>query len=356
MSNVSSASAASILNDKVALISVSISIFSGYRRATADIIRSLGGQFPDSDAITEGSIKVFPSDVLAPLSTARRGLFRKLAARGVRALGSKNVFAINRDDLAAAEDDVAHTRREFEVERANIDAGYELTFDTYAKKHTAQEEAIIRSLKIDRQDALSGTRFASSVFQIAPLARDGDVEDIVQGLARQLYEEVAEEMHELLTRNEAFTTHLRVGQKTLRPIRAAAEKLTKLAFLDPSVEGAVQLIGDTLKALPQAGYIEDTAQGSNAFTALRRLLECMSDADRLFNAAGRVANGVAAIDVLFPAVAPIASNERALASQASPAAPILSPAAPGVVSPCAPVTQPTAPRAPQGPARRPVLL
>lgn len=311
MSNATTSATGSVLTEKVALISINVSIFSGYRRATAEIIQRLGGQLPDSDAITEGSVKVFPGEKLAPLATIRRGLFRKLASRGVRALGSKNVFAVNREDLAEIEDEIEESREEFESERQAVDADYDQNFEDYATKHKPAEAAIIRSLKIERADAMAGIRFATSVFQIAPLMREGEdqekgVSEIVQGLSRQLYQEVADDMREILTKNEAFTTHLRVGQKTLRPIRAAMDKLRKLAFLDASIDGAIRFIGDTLAALPSSGYIEDSPQGANGFTALRRLMEELSDVDRFINAAGRVANGVSAVDVLFPP-APVAA-------------------------------------------------
>ena len=53
-----------VLTDKLTLISVNIATFSGYRRATRDHIKALGGSLPASAAITEGSIKVFPGEQL----------------------------------------------------------------------------------------------------------------------------------------------------------------------------------------------------------------------------------------------------------------------------------------------------
>ena len=88
-----------VLNEKLTLVSINISTFSGYRRATRDHIAALGGSLPASAAITEGSIKVFPGDGTKALQTVRRGVFRKLQAKGVKALGSQNVFAVLTDDL-----------------------------------------------------------------------------------------------------------------------------------------------------------------------------------------------------------------------------------------------------------------
>ena len=98
-----------VLNEKLTLVSINISTFSGYRRATREHIAALGGSLPASAAITEGSIKVFPCDGTKALQTVRRGIFRKLQAKGVRALGSQNVFAVLTDDLPEIEKEVAET-------------------------------------------------------------------------------------------------------------------------------------------------------------------------------------------------------------------------------------------------------
>ena len=106
-----------------------------------------------------------------------------------------------------------------------------------------EAEAIIRSLKVERATAIAKCRFSSDVFKIAPFVREGQseeegVEGIVRGLGRQLYEEISSEMEKLL-KNDAFAKNQRVGQKSLRPLKAAVQKMKKLSFLDPSVEGAI---------------------------------------------------------------------------------------------------------------------
>ena len=102
-----------VLTDKLTLISVNIATFSGYRRATRDHIKALGGSLPASAAITEGSIKVFPGDGTKELQTVRRSVFRNLQARGVRALGSQNVFAVLTTDLPEIEKEMADAQQEF---------------------------------------------------------------------------------------------------------------------------------------------------------------------------------------------------------------------------------------------------
>ncbi len=288
-----------VLNEKLTLISVNIATFSGYRRATRDHIAALGGNLPTSAAITEGSIKVFPCDGTKELQTVRRSVFRKLQAHGVRALGSQNVFAVLTTDLSEIETEIESARKEFEQNRNDLDTNYELIFQAHVAANP-EAETIIRSLKVERATALSKCRFSTDVFKIAPFVRPGQsvddgVEGMVRGLGRQLYTEIASDMLKLL-KNDAFEKQ-RVGQKTLRPIKAAIQKMEKLAFLDDSVNSAVSFVETILATLPIEGYIS-----GQCFATLERLVEVMSDVDDLVNAAGKVRNGIAACDVLFPQV------------------------------------------------------
>ena len=286
-----------VLNEKITLVSVNISTFSGYRRATREHIASLGGILPNCAAITEGSIKVFPCDGTKALQTVRRTVFRKLQAQGIRALGSQNVFAVLTDELPDIEKEIAAAQVDFASEMATLDSQYDNIFEAHVAAN-AEAETIIRSLKVDRNDAIARCRFSTNVFRISPFVREGEsevesVEGIVRGLGRQLYEEISSEM-EKLSRNESIRRQ-KVGQKTLRPIKAAVAKMIKLSFLDSSVEGAISLVTQTLKDLPSEGYI----QGQD-YLRLVRLIYVMSDADELLNAASKVKNGVLPGDALFP--------------------------------------------------------
>lgn len=312
-----------VLNDKLTLISVNISTFSGYRRATRENIASLGGSLPDSEAITEGSIKVFPCEGTKTLQTIRRGLFREVQSHGIRALGSQNVFAVLTDDLPEIEKKIEQAKAEFSAEVSALDAKYENIFESHVSANS-EAEAVIRSLKIDRATAVSRCRFSTDVFKIAPFVREGEseeegVEGIVRGLGRQLYEETSSSMDKLL-KNDAFAKNQRVGQKTLRPLKAEVQKMQKLAFLDPSIEGAVKLVTDILAALPAQGYIE-----KQDFITLEKLVDTMADPDALFNAACKVKNGVPACDVLFPP-APV-QQAPVQQSAENPAVPLIPPAA-----------------------------
>lgn len=298
-----STSTTSVLDDHLSLISITVGTGGGYRCATREAITKLGGNLPSCKAITEGSLKVFPSEPLAIFQSIRRGLFRKMQKRGIKALGSSNVFGIPRADLEEAEKEIAEAEREFATALADLDVNHDVIFEKHVADNPEAEE-IIREKKFSKAETLGKLHFSSAVFRIQPEIREGQdseqgVQGIVEGLGRQLFEEVAEDMQRLL-KNDAFTTKHRAGQKTLRPLQTVVRKMAGLVFLDErSVKGVIQLINDTLVMLPKQGYIEDTGMDLS-FSTLRRLVETLADADDLVNAAGKICNGIPAKDVLFP--------------------------------------------------------
>ena len=291
-----------VLDDKLALVTVTIKCFSGYRRSTREIIAQLGGNLPDSAAVTEGSIKVFPNDRLNPFATLRRAVFRKVAAKGVKALGSGNTFAIPREALPDIEAILDDASNEFATELNTLEANYDDWFDEHVQNNP-EAGSIIRAMGIPKQAALARFGYDSHIFKIVPIAKPGEeeknVSTIVQGLARQLFEEVSAEAEKLLEKSDAFTKYQKAGQKTLRPVKDALSKMKGLEFLDSSVTGGIQLIEEVLSVLPQTGYIEDSGL-EKPFSTLRRMLEVMSDVEEFFDSASRIRNGVPVVEVLFP--------------------------------------------------------
>lgn len=301
-----------VLNEKVALISLSIATFAGYRRVTREQIAEMGGSLPNSAAITEGSIKVFPTDGTKGLTTVRRAIFRKVAAFGIKALGSRCVFAVPRDALPQIETDIEQANQEFSTEKSKLDNDYENLFEAHVQSNLVAEP-LIRARKVSKSEAMAKCRFGYHIFSITPIVREGQseedgVESVVRGLGRQLFEEVAAEMADVAD-NKAFAVQ-RVGQKTLRPIRAQVAKMRGLTFLDEAVEGAITLIETILASLPKAGYIE-----GQPFIALAKLLEIVSDPDELLGAACKVKNGIAPCDVVFPPNVQPAPQPEAAAPQ-----------------------------------------
>lgn len=347
MSNANS-STSNILDDKLALVSVSIGTFGGYRRATRAMIAELGGSLPDCSAVTEGSIKVFPNKPMKPFGTARRKVFRAIASIGIKALGSRTVFAIPKAKLPAVEKLLADAHAQHAADVAGLERQYDTLFDQHVADNPAAA-AIIQGLKVPRATAIAKMHFTHNVFQISPVVREGQdpnqgVQSLVAGLARQVFEEVADAMQKV-AESDPLIGKIKAGQRTLRPIKAQVTKMQGLSFLDKAIDDAIQFIGAVLATLPTEGYIEDTVT-AKSFSTLQRLVELLSDPDDIFDAAGKTANGLTAAAILFPpkavpapaVPAPVKAAAAALRS-AKPAvavAPVATAAAPAKALPPVP--------------------
>jgi hypothetical protein len=334
MSNTNS-STSNILDDKLALVSVSIGTFGGYRRATRQMIAELGGSLPDCAAVTEGSIKVFPNKPMKPFGTARRKVFRSIAAVGIKALGSRTVFAIPKTKLPAVEKLLADAHAQHAADVADLDAQYDTLFDQHVAANPAAA-AIISGLKVSRATAIAKMHFTHDVFQISPVIREGQdpnqgVQSLVAGLARQVFDEVADAMQKLLE-SDSLTGKIKAGQRTLRPIKAQVTKMQGLSFLDKAIDDAIQFIGTVLATLPTEGYIEDTVT-AKSFSTLLRLVELLSDTDDIVDAAGKTANGLKAEVILFPPKVVAQASAPAPATAAVVTAPSVQPATPAISAP-----------------------
>jgi hypothetical protein len=287
----------SILSEKLTLVSFRFSQFCGYRHATRELIAQMGGNLPRCKAITEGSIKVFPPTGVKEFNTLRRSLVRFLQNLGVQALGSPTCFGIPTTELPKVEAKVADLERKFQKAKSALDADYETLFESHIGSNQ-EAAAIIRSLKVERSEAISKCHFGFNIFRVQAVARQDEteeqsVEGLVRGMARRLYEEVAVEMAKLHV-SDSFA-RLRVGQKSLAPIRSCLTKMERMSFLDESIPHAVRLGRDVLTMMPREGYIE-----RQPFEVLARCVEIMTDPDKLLNAAYRVRHGIQTLDVLFP--------------------------------------------------------
>lgn len=298
-----------VLDEKIALVSITLGMFGGYRRLTAENIIALGGQLPDSEAVTEGSIKVFPTAPLKPFQTIRRALFRAVAAKGIKAMGSSNVFALPKSELAGIENEIDVAQVKYSAERTTLEGNYETLFEDHVRKNQ-KAETLIRSKKVERTAAIAKLRFSHALFSIQPLQREGQdqakgVAEVIGGFVRQLFEEISSDMADL-AESDTFKKG-RAGQKTLRPLKAAVAKMTGFIDLDARTIGAaIDLVAQVISTLPKEGWIED-GPGSSPFSTLRKLVEVMADEDTFIDAASKVANGMTALDVLNPpkAIAPV---------------------------------------------------
>jgi len=296
-----------------------ISMFSRFRALKPKDFAALGGKAPTSGAITEGSIEVFPSKPLSKLSSVRNKYFREISQISIRTLGSANVSFVPDFKTDKAEAIIKDCEEEFESLRAALELSYDDLLENHADSYPEAKTTILERA-YPKSSAIARCSFRVKPITIA--VAEGDVSSMVTGLASQLFEEVAHEIRKILE-NDIFKAGTRVGQRSLRPIKAQLQKLRDFQFLDPSVAGSVRMIEDIFQTLPTSGYIENIG-ADRPLAALYALLAVMAEAEEFESSAKQVANGVSSTLVLklaTPASAPSAQQSIALPPQVLQASP-----------------------------------
>lgn len=292
----------------IVMISFDVSLFGGYKRTSEQDIVEAGGALPDTEILTKGGKHIFPSDKLAPFGTNKKAVQRQLSEFGVKALGGGSVIAIHENDLQEAERILEDGNTEHQRLLAELDLNYDLWLDDFIQDNSKGGKKggdIIRRSALTREDAINRFSYSYDTFKPTPCGKNGSVESMAQKLTNQLYTEIAQAA--FVTWNVTFNPVIKdsggqrarrkVGQKALSPFRGCRDKLNKLAFLNPSVKGAVQIIESVLCTMPSTGYIEDTPSNP-ADARLYALVGLMMDAIKFANAAEAVVSGADADGVL----------------------------------------------------------
>lgn len=299
------------ITDKIAVVSVDIGFFGAYRRATEEDIKALGGVVPDSNVLTKGSKRIFPNydELLRDEQTARgvanpdtfgsvkKDVDRFLWKRGTRLVG-KGGWVISMDVV----DEVLEKLKSGSIIVDSLKSTLEANYDAWLEGHiqaNSKEEAIIRQSARPCAEAIAKFRFQWDVYKIVPLGAKGgsDLESMATGLTAQLFTEVSVAAKAAM--EKSFKGKEKVGQKAMHQIQACGDKMRHLHFLDPKVEGAIQMMTHVLGSLPQTGYIENTP-GNDCFSRLHRLVDLMTIPTKFEEAGKRIADGETADDVLRP--------------------------------------------------------
>lgn len=318
------------------MVTVTASMFGGYKRTTESDITSAGGKLPETDILTKGGKHIFPTEKLAIFGTIKKDLFRQLWKFGVKAFGSGSVIAICADELDAAEKLLDKAQADFNAALSDLRLNYDMWLNSYINAQpNAAAADIIRCSALTRDDACSRFGFSFDTFMPTPVGKNGSVESMASKLTLQLYAEVAQTAADAYEQtfypsDSQGARYLRtVGQRAKSKINACREKLSKLAFLHPEIIGAVEIIDRVLATTQQTGWILDEPSNPAA-KRLLGLVELMKDAGNFAAAAGKIvssstpeddieifcgikslwqpAEEVAANDELAKAVASIAAN------------------------------------------------
>ncbi len=294
-----------------------------------------------------GHKKTISPDALAPLNTVKKRMETILRNVGIRFLGG---FAVPASKAEEVSQELDLAVRDGYIAKETLLSNYESEVESWIAKHP-EWEGRIRASVTPKGVVDASIRFGYEAFSMAPVAGlNSQLQDQVSKMGSTLLNEVAEEMGELYERS--VLGKLQVNRRIIQPLLRLRGKLFGLSFLDPVVQPLLQLIDQTLAAMPSNAPIS-----GKELAILVGCLLVMSDEQRMRKHAAKVISGVQDDDQddvpvatppvqvsllpddavpAVPAVPAVASVPQSVVSVAAPAvasAPVVAPVAAPVTAP-----------------------
>lgn len=286
-----------ILN-KIVLVNVDMTIWSGYKRTSEADLSKMGTKIPPGGVITKGGKQIFPRDPLKDFHSLKKEISRKLTSLGVAVLGG-SARAIPVEKMKEVEKYLEAAERK----HSGLINAFETNYDNALAQHLTSipdpvVNEVVRASIISKSDAVGRMGFGWDIFKVNPQRGKGD--GLVSNLSNKLFSEVAQAANEIYTKS--FMGKERVGTRALNQIVALRDKMAGLMVLDgESIKPVVDHMDKVLSQMPQNGWVENVN-----YSALLGLLSMISDTEKMVAHANQInANTAAAIAVgNLPAPAP----------------------------------------------------
>ena len=232
----------------------------------------------------------------------------------------------------------------FLEEKERFWAGYDESIQAWVEKHDSWGD-IIRNSTVSSDYVRSRIDFRWQLYKVAPIMQHADTSVVLEaGLAEEvtnlgntLFAEIAKEAGEIWRR--CYYGKVEVTHKALSPLRTLHSKLVGLAFVEPHVMPAADIIKAALDRMPtKKGCIT----GADLLL-LQGVVSMLRDPDLLFEHAHKILAGDAPASVLADlsgtsSIAEVAQVTDIAPSQPAQTAPTV---APSPVSTPAPIAVPS---------------
>ena len=238
----------------VLLFVVEVQLFSAYRKVkSADIKEAKGVDIEADGVLTLGSQRVFEKSRLNVFNRHRESMHRTCRKYGVPFLGGYAIPDTHGDAAAQELDTIV---AEAMAEKGRLLADYEKLLEDFCAANV-QWEKQIRARAFTPQYIDERVKYAYHAMRVsAPRDRGSmasGLEGQVGGLLGELLKDIAATAQDV--QKESLAGREKVTRKTLRPLKAARDKLLGFVFLDPRVEAVAEMIDAVCGAVPPDGPI-----------------------------------------------------------------------------------------------------
>lgn len=209
-------------------------------------------QIPPSELASLGSKWILDKKEIQAFRTPVERAERLCATKGVRFMDV--LYLVDVKVFTEIDKEIDCCIDEFKAVRADFASRIDSIQEAWRKANPDWKH-IIDDNPLTSEDVERRFSFRKHHFRIAP--PDGEISDglkhAIGGLAGTLFAEIADTAHDII--KESFEGREKVSRRALRGIKACAEKLETLDFIDPRTRPVAQRIRATLNAIPKEGPI-----------------------------------------------------------------------------------------------------
>lgn len=237
------------LTERLSLIVLTVSTWSGRKKLRADDLGLQAGEIPSEELVSLGSKRLCNPDAIRVFHTIKGQAERACLKVGTRFLGGYLVPNDQIDGLSGVLDGL---KRDFEREVQSFLAEYDREIADWIARHPDWERQLRAA--VDPAEAI-GTRFSFRyrplVIQPAEGHRETLTEDIAE-IGHTIFHEAAQiavSLEKSLVGKDSLT------QRALGTFRRIQEKLAVLSFIDPRIQPILELVEGFLSRVPRRGSI-----------------------------------------------------------------------------------------------------
>ena len=280
--------------DSLLALNLDISLWSARKKLQAEDFG--GATLPPEDLASLGSKKIADPESLRIFSTLKSRTFNFLDRHGVRFMGG---WAIPEAKAGQIVHELMDIRDAFFEAKKNFLADYDRAIQAWVEKHDSWGD-IIRNSTVSSAYVDARIDFRWQMYKVAPIMQHADTSVVLEaGLAEEvtnlgntLFAEIAKEASDIWKR--VYDGKTEVTHKALSPLRTLHSKLVGLAFVEPHVMPAADIIKAALDRMPtKKGNI-----GGADLLLLQGVVSMLRDPDTLFEHAHKILAGDAPASVL----------------------------------------------------------
>lgn len=280
--------------DSLLALNLDISLWSARKKLQAEDFG--GATLPPEDLASLGSKKIADPESLRIFSTLKSRAFNFLDRHGVRFMGGWAIPEAKADVIVR---ELMSIRDLFLEEKERFLSGYDESIRAWVEKHDAWGD-IIRNSTVSSDYVRSRIDFRWQLYKVAPVMQHADnavvleagLAEEVTNLGNTLFAEISKEASDIWKR--VYAGKMEVTHKALSPLRTLHSKLVGLAFVEPHVMPAADIIKAALDRMP-------TKKGCIAgadLLLLQGVVSMLRDPDTLFEHAHKILAGDAPASVL----------------------------------------------------------